>query len=147
MREGGGRAGLFRGGLEGREQGEAKVRGLEAEVEKLSDGLSAHELESVTKQMSGMKEQVRSVQAEMDKLRSLHKLSREESDGMFELYDADGNGTVDMNELMDMIATVKNIDSIQLNHAKIKQVWDSDGDGQVGAVECSGWLGECWLGR
>ena len=30
--------------------------------------------------MNAMKQQVRSVQAEMDKLRSVHKLSREESD-------------------------------------------------------------------
>ena len=63
------------------------------------------ELESVTKQMSAMKEQVRSVQAEMDKLRSVHKLSREESDAICELYDVDGNGTVDMHELMQMICS------------------------------------------
>ena len=127
--------------VQGREEGEAKVHGLEAEVERLSDGLSAHGKEQ-HEQMSAMEEQVRSVHAEMEQLRSVHKLSREESDGIFELYDVDGNGTVDMNELMEMIAAVKNTESSQLNHAKIKQVWDSDGDGQVGTDWCAGRVGE-----
>ena len=117
-----------------------KCVGWRHRLEKLSDGLSEAELESVTKQMNAMKQQVRSVQAEMDKLRSVHKLSREESDAIFELYDVDGNGTVDMHKLMQMIAAVKNTESSELNHAKIKQVWDSDGDGQVGAFGCNGWL-------
>ena len=50
-----------------------------------------------------------------------------------------------MHELMQMIAAVKNTESSELNHATIKQVWDSDGDGQVGAFGCNGgWLVSVW---
>merc|ERR1711865_674039 len=66
---------------------------------------------------------------------SVQQISQEESDGMFDLFDADGNGTVDMKELMAMIAEVKQTDSSKLNQAKIREAWDSDNDGKVSKEE------------
>ena len=64
-------------------------------------------------------------------------VSREESDDFFDLYDTDGSGTVDMEELLEMVAAFKQIDSSKLNRAKIKQVWDADGDGMVRVLTVS----------
>ena len=58
-------------------------------------------------------------------------VSQEESDHFFDLYDTDGSGTVDMEELLEMVAAFKQRDSSSLNQAKIKEVWDADGDGMV----------------
>ena len=59
------------------------------------------------------------------------EMSREESDGLFELYDTEADGTLDMSELIDMIADAKQKEGSQLDKAKIQQVWDADGDGTV----------------
>ena len=61
-------------------------------------------------------------------------VSRAESDAFFELYDTDGSGAVEMEELLEMVASFKQVDSGTLNQAKIKQVWDADGDGTVRCV-------------
>ena len=58
-------------------------------------------------------------------------MSREESDGLFELYDTEADGTLDMSELIDMIADAKQKEGSQLDKAKIQQVWDADSDGTV----------------
>ena len=59
------------------------------------------------------------------------EMSREESDGLFELYDTEADGTLDMSELIDMIADAKQKEGSQLDKAKIQQVWDADSDGTV----------------
>ena len=58
-------------------------------------------------------------------------VSKEESDCFFDLYDTDGSGSVDMEELLEMVAAFKQRESSSLNRAKIKEVWDADGDGMV----------------
>ena len=58
-------------------------------------------------------------------------VSKEESDRFFDLYDTDASGTVDMEELLEMVAAFKQRDSSSLNQAKIKEAWDADGDGTV----------------
>ena len=68
---------------------------------------------------------------------SIQPVSREESDDFFDLYDTDGSGAVDMEELLEMVAAFKQIDSSKLNRAKIKQVWDADGDGMVRVLTVS----------
>ena len=56
---------------------------------------------------------------------------RAESDAFFDWYDTDWSGAVDMEELLEMVASFKQVDSNTLNQAKIKQVWNADGDGTV----------------
>ena len=58
-------------------------------------------------------------------------MSRDESNALFDWYDTDGSGAVGMKELVEMIAAFKQTDSSTLNQAKIKEVWDADGDGMV----------------
>ena len=58
-------------------------------------------------------------------------VSRAETDDFFDFYDTDGSGTVDMDELLQMVASFKDVDSGTLNRAKIQEVWDADGDGTV----------------
>ena len=62
-------------------------------------------------------------------------VSRAESDAFFDLYDTDESGAVDMEELLKMVASFKQVDINTLNQTKIKQVWDADGDGTVCCAE------------
>ena len=59
------------------------------------------------------------------------KVSQQESDEFFDLYDTDGSGAVDIDELVQMVAAFKQRDSSTLNRTKIQEVWDADGDGSV----------------
>ena len=61
-------------------------------------------------------------------------VSQSELAAFFELYDTDASGGVEMEELLEMVASFKQVDSGTLNQAKIKQVWDADGDGTVRCV-------------
>ena len=56
------------------------------------------------------------------------RLSKRDSDWMFDQFDHDGSGSIDV---VEMVATFKGRDVSTLNHAKIKAVWDPDGDRQV----------------
>ena len=58
-------------------------------------------------------------------------VSQGESDEFFDLYDTDGSGAVDIDELVQMVAAFKQRDSSTLNRTKIQEVWDADGDGSV----------------
>ena len=58
-------------------------------------------------------------------------VSQQESDDFFALYDTDGSGAVDIDELVQMVAAFKERDSSTLNRTKIQEVWDADGDGSV----------------
>ena len=58
-------------------------------------------------------------------------VTKEESDRFFDLYDTNGSGTVEMQELLEMVAAFKQRESSSLNQAKIKEAWDADGDGTV----------------
>ena len=57
--------------------------------------------------------------------------TREQSDQIFAQFDTDGDGTVDMDELVEMVAAAKHTDSSGLDREKIQQVWDADGSGEV----------------
>lgn len=46
-------------------------------------------------------------------------VSRAESDDLFTLYDTDGSGTIDMGELLEMVACFKQTQSSNLNKAKV----------------------------
>ena len=72
-----------------------------------------------------------STNAVQDELTELYGLY----DDLFEMYDVDGNGVVDMDELMQMIAAIKHTQTSQLNQAKIMQLWDPNGDDEVGALD------------
>merc|ERR1712086_311689 len=58
-------------------------------------------------------------------------LARAETDMIFETFDNDGDGTIDMVELMQMVATAKSADISSLDQARIKEEWDNDGDGEI----------------
>ena len=58
-------------------------------------------------------------------------VSQEESDEFFDLYDTDGSGAVDIDELVQMVAAFKQRDSSTLKRTKIQEAWDVDGDGSV----------------
>ena len=58
------------------------------------------------------------------------EVSQEESDEFFDLYDTDGSGAVDIDELVQMVAAFKQRDSSTLNRTKIQKAWDAD-DGSV----------------
>ena len=47
------------------------------------------------------------------------------------MYDSEADGTLDMSELIDMIADAKQKEGSKLDKAKIQQVWDADSDGTV----------------
>ena len=57
--------------------------------------------------------------------------ARADTDLIFETFDSDGDGTIDMDELMQMVATAKSVDIDSLDQARIKEEWDNDGDGEV----------------
>ena len=58
-------------------------------------------------------------------------VSQGESDEFFDLYDTDGSGAVDIDQLVQMVAAFKQRDSSTLNRTKIQKAWDADGDGSV----------------
>jgi hypothetical protein len=58
-------------------------------------------------------------------------VSQQESDEFFDLYDTDGSGAVDIDELVQMVAAFKQRDSSTMNRSKIQEAWDADGDGSV----------------
>ena len=58
-------------------------------------------------------------------------ISKDESNMIFDSFDVDDSGSLDVNELVAKIAELKGRDVNGLNLEKIKQAWDSDGDGQV----------------
>merc|ERR1712166_1724410 len=62
-------------------------------------------------------------------------VSQQESDDFFALYDTDGSGAVDIDELVQMVAAFKERDSSTLNRTKIQKAWDADGDGSVTRAE------------
>eukprot|EP00658_Telonema_sp_P-2_P013580 TRINITY_DN15144_c0_g1_i3.p1 TRINITY_DN15144_c0_g1~~TRINITY_DN15144_c0_g1_i3.p1 ORF type:complete len:561 (+),score=147.81 TRINITY_DN15144_c0_g1_i3:290-1972(+) len=53
----------------------------------------------------------------------------EEFSQMFDVFDIDGDGELDVNELVSRIAEFKQ--STRVNADKIKKVWDANGDGKV----------------
>lgn len=58
-------------------------------------------------------------------------ISRANSDELFDKFDADASGGLDLDELLDMIAEVKHADKADLQMEEIKKAWDADGDGSV----------------
>ena len=67
--------------------------------------------------------------------------TQQQTDQIFELFDRDGDGTVDMEELVAMVAAAKHKDGSELDRATIQRVWDADGDGEVlPRVCCTGLL-------
>ena len=106
----------------------------------LKFALEQHEVQTEVARLSAELEAsqaaVSALQAEAEKpahdaLDNNAAVSQEESDHFFDLYDTDGSGTVDMEELLEMVAAFKQRDSSSLNQAKIKEAWDADGDGTV----------------
>eukprot|EP00658_Telonema_sp_P-2_P081838 TRINITY_DN8495_c0_g2_i5.p1 TRINITY_DN8495_c0_g2~~TRINITY_DN8495_c0_g2_i5.p1 ORF type:complete len:659 (-),score=157.74 TRINITY_DN8495_c0_g2_i5:352-2328(-) len=59
-------------------------------------------------------------------------LNEQEAQTIFRLYDADGSGTLAVDELLAMIKVFKKVESEDiLDSEAIVQAWDADGDGQV----------------
>ena len=79
--------------------------------------------------------------AEADAAPAAPAPTQQETDQIFELFDRDGDETVDMEELVAMVAAAKHKDSSELDRATIRRVWDADGDGEVlPTVCCTGLL-------
>ena len=57
--------------------------------------------------------------------------TKQESDEIFEIFDIDSDGCVDMDELLEMVAFTKKTASGALDRAQIQQMWDLDGAGKV----------------
>merc|ERR1712028_289436 len=63
------------------------------------------------------------------------EVSRADSDELFDKFDADDSGGLDLDELLEMIAEVKHADKAELQTEEIKKAWDADGDGSVTKYE------------
>merc|ERR1712195_34690 len=63
------------------------------------------------------------------------EVSRADSDDLFDKFDADDSGGLDLDELLEMIAEVKHADKAELQTEEIKKAWDADGDGSVTKYE------------
>jgi Ca2+-binding EF-hand superfamily protein len=57
--------------------------------------------------------------------------SRERSDALFNMFDKDGNGDIDVQEIVNAIASVKGVSADQLDRQTIQKTWDADGDGKI----------------
>jgi hypothetical protein len=100
---------------------------LQAEVARLSAELEASQAMVIALQAEAEK-------PADDALDCNEAVTKEESDCFFDLYDTDGSGTVEMEELLEMVAAFKQRESSSLDQAKIKEVWDADGDGMVSVL-------------
>jgi hypothetical protein len=100
---------------------------LQAEVARLSAELEASQAMVIALQAEAEK-------PGDDALDSNEAVTKEESDRFVDLYDTDGSGTVEMEELLEMVAAFKQRESSSLDQAKIKEVWDADGDGMVSVL-------------
>ena len=72
------------------------------------------------------------------------EITLEESTEMFHLYDEDGSGSVDTEELLNMVAALKGKQLESLNRDKVLEVWDPNDDGQVVASTAL-YIGGCYI--
>ena len=59
-------------------------------------------------------------------------MTDEEAVMIFELFDADGDGTVDIDELVLFLKAIKQSDDV--TRAQVEEVWDKNQNGTVSAL-------------
>ena len=79
-------------------------------------------------QVATYSNELEKLQSEVSRLSAAIRVSRAESDEIFEMYVAAWNGTVDMNELVQMATAFKESCSML---TQAKAAWDADDEGEV----------------
>ena len=69
-------------------------------------------------------------------------MTDEEALLIFELFDADGNGTIDIDELAVFVKAIKQRDTV--SREQVSEVWDKDQNGQVTVAACGCVYADGW---
>ena len=98
-------------------------------------------LNSPRSQRKNLKAEIAALDSEIAELQDQRKeeatreeaMTDEEARVIFELFDADGNGTVDIDELVVFVKAFKQSDDV--DRAQVEEVWDKDKNGTVSALQ------------